>query len=214
MNSKWLTLRVIVTAMSVVAQIAFLVGCAATQPTQTGFLTHYEDIAPRQSGESDPAFRKTGSWETNYTGFIVEPVVFRRDAAMPDLDAETVQTLTADYQAKLVEAFAVRFKPVTSPGPGVLRIRAAITAAERANPVVNVVTMAAVFVPVTTGGASTEAEVLDSVTGERLAALTAFNNGGRSVLGGPVGFLSQYGHARRAFTVQAGKLKDLVGADS
>lgn len=85
-----------------------------------------------------------------------------------------------------------------------------MTDVERANPVVNAISMAAILVPLTSGGASTEAEVTDSVSGERLAALQSYNNGGRSFLGGPFGYLSQYGHARRAFTRQAKELVELV----
>jgi hypothetical protein len=77
--------------------------------------------------------------------------------------------------------------------------------------VLNAVTMAAVVLPVTAGGASSEAEVVDSVTGERLVALQAFNNGGQSFLGGPIGYLSEYGQARRALAVQANELATLVG---
>lgn len=189
----------------------FLGACANQAPTQTGFLADYSSLKPTKDHPEDPSYRRPGLDGSRYASFILDAVVYRpAPGALRGLDQSTVAELTADYQEKLRTAFAARFSPAPGPGPGVLRVRAAVTNVERSNAVLNVVTMAATGIPFTAGGASTEAEVVDSETGERLVALQTFNNGGKSFLGGPVGYMSQYGHARRAFAKQAELLCDLL----
>jgi hypothetical protein len=190
-----------------------LQGCANTRATQTGFLGAYDGIARPAQGSAAPRYTKAGAWSDGYTGFIVDPVVYKPAIGVKPLKPETITLLTSDYRDKLAKAFAVRLEPATGAGPGIVRVRAAITEAGRSNAVLNGVTLAAILVPVTAGGASTEAEIVDSMTGERLAAMTGFNNGGRSFLGGPLGYLSGFGHARRAFAVQSRQLLDLMPAD-
>lgn len=191
--------------------IAGLAACANLSPTESGFLDDYSALRPSKANPRDPSYRKPGLAAETYTSFLLDPVVYQPAAVLTaETDTATIDELLADYRAKLEGAFATRFTKVTEPGPGVLRIRAAVTGLERANPVLNGVTMAIILVPVTAGGASTEAEVLDSVTGERLVALQGFNNGGKSFLGGPVGYLSRYGQARRSFTRQAEQLRDTL----
>lgn len=189
------------------AAVFALGACANLGATTTGFLGDYSALSP---GAEHPNFRRPGLDAARYTAFFIEPVAYRPSRADPHLDQEAIDELTGDYSDKLRAAFTRYYREVSAPGPGVMRVRAAVTAVGRARPALNALTMAVVFVPVTAGGASTEAEVIDSVSGERLAALQSFNNGGRSFLGGPVGYLSQYGQARRAFTLQARELANLV----
>jgi hypothetical protein len=59
------------------------------------------------------------------------------------------------------------------------------------------------------GGASTEAEALDSITGERLVALLASRNGSL-VKGEFAGFFSEFGHPRLHFSKQADALRDHI----
>jgi hypothetical protein len=121
-----------------------------------------------------------------------------------------VDGLKVYYQEALRSAFAKQLPQTDVPGPDVIIVRAAITGVCQAHPVVNALAMAAVFVPVTAGAASSEAEVIDSVSGERLAALQGVTNGGRAFLGGPLGYLSTYGHARRALSRQANQLSAVL----
>lgn len=184
-------------------------GCASQAPTETGFLGDYSLLQPVAAHPDNRGWHKEAV-VTPYWGFIVDEVVYRPAKDAPALDAKTVTTLTGEYRARLNEAFAVRLRPADAAAPGVVRIRAAVTNVGKVQPLLNAVTMAAVFFPVTYGGASTESEILDSVTGERIAAYEGYNNGGRSFLGGPIGFLAEYGQARRAFSIQAEELRDLL----
>jgi hypothetical protein len=194
--------------LAVAAAIA-LAGCASQEPSQTGFLADYSQLQPTAAHPDDPGFRKPGSL-ASYTAFIVDKVVYRPAAGAPALDPAAEAELTGAYHDRLVAAFAEKYHQAAEPAAGVMRVRAAVTNVAEAIPLLNLVTMAAAVVPVTAGGASTEAEVTDSLTGERLAAYQGFNNGGRSFLGGPIGFLTIHGQARRAFTIQAEELRDLL----
>lgn len=186
-----------------------MAGCTSQEPTQTGFLGDYGQLRPTAAHPDNPSYRKPGSL-AGYTGFIVDEVVYRPAPGAQTLESETLAELTGEYHDRLVAAFSEKYRQAEAPGAGVMRIRAAVTNVADAIPVLNIITMAAAVVPVTAGGASTEAEVTDSISGERLAAYQGFNNGGRSFLGGPIGFLSIHGQARRAFSVQAEELRDLL----
>jgi hypothetical protein len=190
--------------------LPFLDACANLGATRTGFLEDYSALHITREHPRDPSYRKPTLSEVHYTAFVIDPVVLRLADDKQKVSAEMAKELCEGFRAKLRAAFAVHYAEAAGPGPGVMRIRAAVTALRRAQPVLNAVTMAAVVLPVTAGGASSEAEVIDSVTSERLVALQAFNNGGKSFLGGPLGYLSQYGHARRALSVQASELATLV----
>lgn len=186
-----------------------LAGCAAQTTTQTGFLGDYSRMQADPNHPDNRVWVRRGALAP-CRGFLIDAVVYRPAENAPALDAETQSELTQAYREKLLSAFSERYRPATGPGPGIVRVRAAVTNVAKAQPILNALTMVAIFVPVTAGGAASEAEIVDSVSGERLAAYEGFNNGGRSFLGGPIGFLSQYGQARRAFGTQAEELRDLL----
>jgi len=138
-----------------------LAACAPHKPTQSGFLTEAPVTAT----------------ETAYTAALIDPVEFRPVGRTPDsVKPEDVAALTAAYEAELRAAFGKRFTLVDKPGPGVLRVRAAITGYTLANPAWNAVSLAVPIGP-RNGGISTEAEVLDSRSGQLLASLSQGFNG-------------------------------------
>jgi hypothetical protein len=187
--------------------------CANLGATRTGFLEDYSALRTTPEHPRDPNYRKPSLSDTQYTAFIVDPVVLRLADDRQKISADTARQLCEHYRERLRAAFAVHYVEAVAPGPGVIRIRAAVTALGHAQPVLNAVTMAAVLLPVTAGGASSEAEVIDSLTSDRLVALQSFNNGGKSFLGGPLGYLSEYGQARRALAAQATELATLVAGE-
>ena len=144
------------------ALAALLAACANQQQTDTGFL----DAAPVSSQAI------TG----DYRAFLIDEVVFRpADGAVQNRGDDDAAQLLRAYRAALDAAFATRFARAEVPGPGVLRVRAAVTGYARADVVLNVIATPLVG-PVSNGGAATEAEVLDAVTGERIAALAGARN--------------------------------------
>jgi len=190
---------------------ASLAGCAGQQTTRTGFLEAPAG-ATAAPLEADPQDAKARSYAApaerlvGYRQFSIEPVAFRRGPAVPERpEPAVVDALAVGYRAALAEALVARGYAPAAPGSdeaGTLRVRAAITGFERVNPALNALTALAVFVPVTAGGAASEAEILDARTGERLAALAAHDNG-NPLLGGPHNYVLEHGHARAALRRQA-----------
>ena len=167
-------------ALAVAATVSS--GCAFQKDTSTGF------IKP-----------------TSYRGFIIDPVSYTPGPRAPRRPNDaTVSALKSAYQQRLQAAFAKELRPAAKPAPDVLRVRATITGYEPANVWLNILT-STVIGPVTAGGAATEAEVVDSLTGARIAALATHSNG-TPFLGGPQNYFKRYGHARDAFGRHARKL--------
>lgn len=113
--------------------------------------------------------------------------------------SETVkQQLPGELHASLAAAFEKSHPGDHMTGPGVIRVRAAITAVGKPNKGVNAaIQAAAFFVPApirTVGGAAIEAEAVDAVTGVRLIAILAGVQGGK----GPLGGFTSYAHAKNA----------------
>lgn len=157
-------------------------GCATQRTTKTGFLQ-----------------------PLGYHSFLVDEVTFvAGDAGAPTPNSRSLEDLKVVYRAALEKAFTARLKPVNQAGPGVLRVRAAITGYEGANVWLNLAA-STVIGPVTAGGASTEAEVVDSITGARVASLATHSNG-TPFLGGPFNYYKRHGHARTAVRRHAEKL--------
>ncbi len=79
------------------------------------------------------------------------------------------------------------------PGPGVLRLRAAITDIEKTTPIMNI-HPAMKISGIGLGGASMEAEAVDSQTRERVIAVVDSREGSRASIGAG---LQTFGHAKQ-----------------
>ena len=185
--------------LTVVAMLA-MTGCAVTEqakPTalegqpRSGFLSDYSALKPGGKDQAllvyiDPNVR----WR-EYRAIMVDPVQFW---GSPDVKPEQQQELCNFYYTKLRERLATQLPIVEAPGPGVLRVRAALTDATSATPALRtvsvVVPQARLLSSVTNlvsgsyafvGEAQSEMEVLDGGTGRRLAAAVDRRSGGLSV---------------------------------
>ena len=83
----------------------------------------------------------------------------------------------------LVNAIKDRYEVTYRPGPGVARVRVALTDIKKANVLMNI-HPASKLVGSGLGGASLEAELVDSQTGEQIAALMESQLGDRLSLDG------------------------------
>jgi hypothetical protein len=94
---------------------------------------------------------------------------------------------------------------VKEPGPGVARFRIGLTDVEKTIGVLNV----AIYTKVTglgLGGASAEGELVDSVTGEQLAAMVRWGTGSRVLRAG----LTHMGDAKIAIEKWTKDLRELL----
>ncbi|MFG0305743.1 MAG: DUF3313 domain-containing protein [Phycisphaerales bacterium JB040] len=176
----------IVVAMLVGGQAG---GCGASTPKRTGFLSDYSNLTEASS----TSFRYIGPRQTTraYTSFMIDPVTMLAYEA--DKPNPSIGELGGYFETTLTEALEPEYPVVTEPGPGVARIRIAITNAKaskwflRLHPV-------GMLAGAGMGEAAMEAEFVDSVTGEQVAALVEAQRGRRLELDA----FSKYDDARDA----------------
>lgn len=136
----------------------FLIGVVgvlsgACTPKPTGFLSDYSNL--RREGRN-MKYRNPNTL-ADYKAFIIDPVEMHFLTGSPPfgMDRAEMRRLTDHLRYAVKAAIADAYPVVREPGPGVARVRLAITglAKDRA-----------------LGGASMEGEVVDSLTGEQIAA--------------------------------------------
>jgi hypothetical protein len=186
---------------------AVLAACSTTPPPQSGFLSDYAALQPDRYGRTGMLWAETKGFDwRSYRKVMLDPVViyYHPQAGSNAIQPEELAKLAADFREVVTAELKDSYPVVSTPGPDVLRIRAAITDVVPASPALNVVTTAVAFVPLDLGGAAIEAEFLDSVTNKRMAAMIDRKRGSSLDLKG--GF-SELGHARAALKEWAVDLK-------
>jgi hypothetical protein len=164
--------------------------CASTTQTRSvepsGFL---KNVSQLEEGGDDEAllvyFNPSADW-ARYDKIILEPVtVWRNENFDPDeISKEDLQRLVDALYIAVKDQLAKDYQIVDRSGPGVLRMRVAITEADDSVVVmdtitnilpigigINLVTKGITGTSAFVGEVAIEAEILDSLTNERLAAL-------------------------------------------
>lgn len=192
--------------LAALVAVVVLSGCASTPPPRSGFLADYPDLKP------DPANPRLLWWEKpgfdwkRYQKPMIDPVVvfYHPQAKNKEVRPDDLKRLTDEFRDVVIAELGKSYPVVNTPGLDVLRVRAAITEIIPASPTLNVVTTALAFVPLDMGGAAIEAEFIDSMTNERVAAMVELKLGTPTDL--KSGFTS-LGHARASFKSWAAELK-------
>jgi uncharacterized protein DUF3313 len=164
---RWRAFR----SVCVVALALAVMGCAH-KTGFSGFLGDYSKLERDPFLDNSLSYTNPSTGLKQYTKFIIEPVVvhFAPDADGTAIDPGDLKMLADYWRDEAVKALSRRYTVVTEPGPGVLRIRAAITGVKKNVPLGSArsITRAP---DIGLGGASMEAEALDARTGERVAAV-------------------------------------------
>lgn len=131
-------------------------------PHQSGFLGDYSGLRPSPR-HADTQYQQSPAFAT-YDAFIIDPVIVLIDttARGKELSESDKAELAAEAESELRTALATRFRVVDTTGEGVARVRAAITELAMGGRGPNG--------EIWLGGAAVELEVVDSVTGQRVAA--------------------------------------------
>jgi len=185
-------------------------GCGGPDaPSTTGFLSDYSKI----QAVSDSSYRYLDkSVFGSYKGFIVDPVAVHFQGGAKAITAKSEGKLTdqnikdlANYfHDAIVKAITdAGYSTTYQPGPGVARIRAAITDLEETNVALAAVPQARMATGAGVGGAAMEAEFVDSVTGKQIAAVVESKAGSRVPFTG----LSNWGGAKSAIDEWAKRLR-------
>ena len=187
-------------AMSMVLVLA-VAGCAPSrQPrgevAESGFLRNYSQLKPGKEGQAKLVYINPDVSWSQYTAMQFESVTLwpGKDGGLASLSPEDQQMLADRLYKAVYDAASKEVKMVKSPGPGVMRVRVALTEAKPTNVVLNAVatvvpqirtlttiTGLAANTSLTVGSATIEGDVTDSLTGQRLAAFVDERVGQRSV---------------------------------
>jgi hypothetical protein len=165
----------------------------------SGFLGDYAQLKPGGDDRAALVYMKPGVNFKQYDKLMFERVMvlFSDNADYRVIDPTTLKELADYYQNAIFQAVKGGYEIVGEPGPGVLRVRVAITEVKPSKPVANTlstitppgiiissVTKVASNENLGTGEAGTEFELLDAMTGERLAAVVDKRQGGKGVFRG------------------------------
>jgi hypothetical protein len=167
------------TALVLITAVVILTGCdSGGKQVKTGFLSDYSKL----QRESDTSLRyaDTGA-AAKYSGFIVDPIQVRFYAGAKSkgqLTQEQITDLTGYLHAKILEAVQGAGKKVAyKPAAGVARLRIALTDIEKTS-AINILPQASLM-NAGIGGATLEAEMVDSMTGKQIGAVMESGKGSR-----------------------------------
>lgn len=149
-----------------------MVGCSSAPAlTHTGFLSSYD----RLETVNDNRMRYIAPELKNYQAFIIDPVQISSQKGQ--LKPEDRAEIATYFRESLVKVLGeTGYKVTSTPGVGTARIRVALTNVQdskwwmKVHPVGNLAGGGR-------GGASMESEIIDSVTGEQLAAVVQAGTG-------------------------------------
>jgi hypothetical protein len=150
-------------ACSVVA--VFMLGCAG-EPKQSGFLSTYDNLQ-----QVTPTFRRylpPGNEIRAFSKFMIDPIETRLSGSQ-SIDPKDEQHLKQYMYQVVRQELSKNYTLVSDPGPGVARIRIAITNLRASSPAMQM-TPGSKLAGVGGGGAAVEVELVDSQTGKQIAA--------------------------------------------
>ena len=181
--------RIILPALLVVAAI----GCTP-ELRESGFLKDYSQLEKDPDNPGTKIYINADADFNEYDKFKLDPVIvyFRTDAKSEGVDPDELDELVTYFEEALTKELSNTLKNTNELGPGVIRVRAALTDVEKTTPAMNVLPHTK-LTGLGIGGAHMEAEFMDAATGQRLGAVMQGEKGG--VLSVGAGF-SKWGHAK------------------
>lgn len=189
--------------LCVLGAACVLAGCRVTEPTRnvepTGFLRDYSQLE-KGKGPNDPQlmYINPNTRFVAYKKVMIDRVtIWRKPDTRVDEETEKDLQRMADYaHAALRRNLRRDYRLVTEPGPATMRLRVAITQARASNVVLDTISNVvppAIAIGMATklatgtesfvGHAEVEAELVDSLSNERLAAMVGRRAGGRTFEG-------------------------------
>lgn len=199
--------------------LVFSTGCATSSTRSAkpkGFLGDYSHLRKGKGSEIARVYINPEADFSKYDKVILDPVAVWRSpkTQLNKLESEELEKLVDYFYTAVYEKLSANYQIVEEPGPGVLRIRLALTEAKGSNFLFNTAsTVSPVGLALSTtkklatgshafvGKAAVEGEVLDSVTNTRLMAGIDERAGNKNPLGG------KWGDAQRAFDFWAQRLQ-------
>lgn len=198
---------------SFAAIVVFLLfGCGGSvRSTKSGFLGDYSKFKPAPEGEA-LVYLNPNKSIGDYSKLMFDPVkIYLTEQAIgKDLDPEAVTELSGYFREEGIKAVEGAYEVVDEPGPGVLRIRAAITDVNTSEPAKNIITTHFIKFSTDVGGASMEAELVDSQTNERIVGFVETRKG-RAFLNRK-NLITRYGDVKGSLKYWAQLLRERLDA--
>ena len=188
----------------------FTGGCALFGQKYSGFLQDYPEMLSGGEGALDQYYIKEGVDIPYYKKIMLDHVVFyfNEDNEYKGIHADELKELADAFHSAMEDSLADAYPLVLNPGPGVVRIRTAITNLAPDKPdqgEVKSVLPSDTHISkihkrlcssVTVGKAAMEMEFLDSMTNERLAVVVDMQGGDK---GEATQSLDKWEEAKKAF---------------
>ncbi len=154
-------------------------GCGVPpQVPPSGFLSNYEALKPDPEAEGLYWWANQGVDWQGYHALLIDPVQVRVSAQSRErLELGEAADMADKLRGIVIRALAGNFPLAARPGPGVLRLRAALVHLKPVRPAVNVVSSALLMVPLDVGEAAVEAQFVDSVSGRVQGELVISSQG-------------------------------------
>jgi len=168
--------------------ILLVVACSAPvkKAEYSGYLSDYSRL--KESSTEKNYFSYRAENISNYTKFIIDPVemLYQPNTNEKELSKKELKDLQAYLHHNLVKALTSGDDPLTivdKAGDNVARLRVAITQVKKTIGALNL-TIYTKVTGVGLGGVSVEGELLDSITGEQVAAVIRWGSGSRVLRAG------------------------------
>jgi len=186
-------LKAVLLSLALIAGPVIAQENAAAKPQYSGFLGDYSKLQPAKDREGIALFLDRSRDYKGYTRLVFDPpeVVLTPNPDYKGIQPDALKRMTDAVQASFRRALEPAYQVVNAPGPGVLRVRIAITGVQMVKPPLNPTD----FIPVkavfnlgrsAAGSApqvaemTAEMEVLDE-SGVRVAAAVATRKGDKSL---------------------------------
>ena len=196
-----------------------LANCAGIQSKDQDFLSSYSGFEKSSFLDDAVVYKGNLLKIDKYDSVYIEDlrVLPPPKADNKKITQEELQKLATTFDQTMRDELAKDYKVVSQPGPGTVSFRAAVTDLQPGDPFwftvghapfVSYASTAAWAVTgnnLGSGYATMEAEVLDSVTRERIYAVIDKNTGSQLEL---IEGLSRWGHVERAFRAWAKKFRE------
>lgn len=196
-----------------VALVVFLIfGCGGSvKSTKSGFLGDYSKFKPAPEGEA-LVYLNPNKSIGDYNKLLFDPVTvyLHPDAKGKQIDPETLNELSDYFREEGIEAVEGAYAVVDEPGVGVLRVKAAITDVNTSAPLKNIITTHFIKFSTDVGGASMEAELVDSQTNERVVGFVETRKG-RAFLNRK-NLITRYGDVKGSLKYWAQLLRERLDA--
>jgi len=199
-NSLYARMTVITLAAMAVAAAGCTTTTQARSVQKSGFLPDYSIMKPGKEGQALLVYRNPDANIAKYNKILLDPVtVIRNKNSSSDVPTEELQKLGTDFYNTIKARLQADYEMVSTPGPGVMRIRVALTEADPSHPGMDLITTvvpiglalsfgkeAATGTGTFVGQASAEVEVTDSEDGTLLMEAADRRAGGKSLGKGSV----------------------------